>query len=108
VIERRWFQTLSGGRGIWAYDEIAPNNGCPPHGHTNMEIVIYVREGERFGRISSQMSTFRATTQHVDKKDDVFGIDLDDGYVGQMALNEMTGGARAVDYALAHGQDKGL
>ena len=38
------------------------------------------------------------------KKMTLFSIGLDDdGYAGQMALNEVT-----VDYALAHGQDKGL
>jgi len=67
VIERRLFQSLSGmqcdwlkakhhfsfedadaGWGamrIWNDDEIAPNNGFPPHPHANMEIVTYVREG---------------------------------------------------------------
>jgi quercetin 2,3-dioxygenase len=30
---------------IWNDDEIAPNTGFPPHGHANMEIITYVREG---------------------------------------------------------------
>jgi quercetin 2,3-dioxygenase len=30
---------------IWNDDEIAPNAGFPPHGHANMEIITYVREG---------------------------------------------------------------
>ena len=29
----------------WNDDEIAPNGGFPSHGHTNMEIITYVREG---------------------------------------------------------------
>jgi quercetin 2,3-dioxygenase len=67
VIERRLFQTLSGDRRdwleakhhfspadadagwgalrIWNDDEIATNNGFSPHGHANMEIITYVREG---------------------------------------------------------------
>jgi hypothetical protein len=34
-----------GGLRIWNDDEIAPNTGFPPHPHTNMEIITYVREG---------------------------------------------------------------
>jgi hypothetical protein len=30
---------------IWNDDEIAPHAGFPPHAHTNMEIITYVREG---------------------------------------------------------------
>jgi redox-sensitive bicupin YhaK (pirin superfamily) len=30
---------------IWNDDEIAPYAGFPPHAHTNMEIITYVREG---------------------------------------------------------------
>jgi quercetin 2,3-dioxygenase len=67
VIERRRFNSLSGERydwleakhhfspadadsgwgalRIWNDDEIAPNNGFPPHTHANMEIITYVREG---------------------------------------------------------------
>jgi hypothetical protein len=30
---------------VWNDDVIAPNTGFPPHGHANMEIVTYVREG---------------------------------------------------------------
>jgi quercetin 2,3-dioxygenase len=29
----------------WNDDEIAPNGGFPSHGHANMEIITYVREG---------------------------------------------------------------
>jgi quercetin 2,3-dioxygenase len=29
----------------WNDDEIAPNGGFPSHGHSNMEIITYVREG---------------------------------------------------------------
>jgi redox-sensitive bicupin YhaK (pirin superfamily) len=67
VIERRFFHSLSGGQRdwltakhhfpfgdsdagwgalrIWNDDEIAPNGGFPPHLHTNMEIITYVRDG---------------------------------------------------------------
>jgi redox-sensitive bicupin YhaK (pirin superfamily) len=67
VIERRQFQSLSGARSdwlqakyhfspmearsgwgalrIWNDDEIAPNSGFPPHSHSNMEIITYVRDG---------------------------------------------------------------
>lgn len=30
---------------VWNDDEIAPNGGFPSHGHANMEIITYVREG---------------------------------------------------------------
>jgi redox-sensitive bicupin YhaK (pirin superfamily) len=30
---------------VWNDDTIAPNTGFPPHGHANMEIITYVREG---------------------------------------------------------------
>jgi quercetin 2,3-dioxygenase len=30
---------------VWNDDEIAPHSGFPPHGHANVEIVTYVREG---------------------------------------------------------------
>ncbi len=30
---------------VWNDDEIAPNSGFPPHAHSNMEIITYVREG---------------------------------------------------------------
>lgn len=30
---------------VWNDDEIAPHSGFPPHGHANMEIITYVREG---------------------------------------------------------------
>jgi redox-sensitive bicupin YhaK (pirin superfamily) len=30
---------------VWNDDAIAPRTGFPPHGHANMEIVTYVREG---------------------------------------------------------------
>lgn len=30
---------------VWNDDEIAPRSGFPPHGHSNVEIVTYVREG---------------------------------------------------------------
>ncbi len=30
---------------VWNDDEIAANSGFPPHGHANMEIVTYVRQG---------------------------------------------------------------
>jgi len=30
---------------VWNDDEIAPHNGFPMHGHRDMEIVTYVREG---------------------------------------------------------------
>ncbi|NJM50413.1 MAG: pirin family protein [Sphingomonadales bacterium] len=30
---------------VWNDDDIAPQSGFPPHGHDNMEIITYVREG---------------------------------------------------------------
>jgi redox-sensitive bicupin YhaK (pirin superfamily) len=30
---------------VWNDDTIAPQSGFPPHGHANMEIITYVREG---------------------------------------------------------------
>jgi quercetin 2,3-dioxygenase len=30
---------------VWNDDEIAPHSGFDPHGHDNMEIITYVREG---------------------------------------------------------------
>jgi redox-sensitive bicupin YhaK (pirin superfamily) len=30
---------------VWNDDTIAPKTGFPPHGHVNMEIITYVREG---------------------------------------------------------------
>jgi redox-sensitive bicupin YhaK (pirin superfamily) len=30
---------------VWNDDEIAPGSGFPTHGHANMEIITYVREG---------------------------------------------------------------
>src|SRR5277367_599081 len=30
---------------VWNDDEIAPGNGFGVHGHSNMEIITYVREG---------------------------------------------------------------
>ncbi len=30
---------------VWNDDTIAPKTGFPPHGHANMEIITYVREG---------------------------------------------------------------
>lgn len=34
-----------GGLVVWNDDEIAPGSGFPTHGHVNMEIITYVREG---------------------------------------------------------------
>jgi hypothetical protein len=67
VIERRPFESLSGGEWAWLKakhhfsfdnskdtwgalfmwndDEIAPSGGFAPHSHVNMEIVTYVRRG---------------------------------------------------------------
>ena len=67
MIERRPFQSLAchrrdwlnakhhfsfedadagwGALRLWNDDEIAPNSGFPPHPHSNMEIITYVRDG---------------------------------------------------------------
>ena len=39
-VPNRW-----GALRAWNDDEIAPHSGFPPHSHTNMEIITYVREG---------------------------------------------------------------
>jgi quercetin 2,3-dioxygenase len=75
VIERRFFQSLSGDRcdwlqakhhfspadsdsswgalRFWNDNEIAPNGGFPPPAHANMEIITYVRDGAVSHRDSS-------------------------------------------------------
>jgi redox-sensitive bicupin YhaK (pirin superfamily) len=43
-----WYEPARMGWGalrVWNDDEIAPKSGFPPHGHADMEIITYVRQG---------------------------------------------------------------